>query len=199
MSSKKNFFLCVFGPDGSGKSTVYSELIKTFSSDKITHFHWRPGFFPYKSSFKKDIKSDFKNPHKVITKPLFKSYLILLYIYVDFIFGYFFKVKNKNSEIIYYERYFYDLIVDQKRYGIKVSPLIINFFSYFVKKPDLIIILDADADILIRRKQELTINEIERQRILYKNFVTKFSESLIINVGDKTPREVVEVILKKIK
>ena len=199
MLSKSKFFLCVFGPDGSGKSTVYSELIKIYGSQKIAHFHWRPGFLPYKSSLSRDIESDFNNPHKVITKGLLKSFLILVYIYIDFIFGYFFKVKNKYSEIIYYERYFYDLIVDQKRYGIKVHPIIINFFSYFVKKPDLIIILDADTEILFRRKQELTKNEIERQRVLYKNSVTKFSKSLIIDVGNKTPREVVEVILKIIK
>ena len=199
MSSKTNFFLCVFGPDGSGKSAVYSELSKIYSSDKIAHFHWRPGFLPYKVSLSEEIEPDFMNPHGVITKPLFKSYLILLYIYIDFILGYFFKVTNKGKEIIYYERYFYDLIVDQKRYGIKVSPLIINFCSYFVKKPDLIVILDAEASILFKRKQELTVNEIERQRILYVKSVTKYADSLVIDVGDKTPKEVVELILNMIK
>tara|TARA_B110000238_G_scaffold201212_1_gene256270 strand:- start:4134 stop:4745 length:612 start_codon:yes stop_codon:yes gene_type:complete len=199
MVNKNNFFLCVFGPDGSGKSTVYSELVKIYNPDKISHFHWRPGLFPYKSKKSKGFVSAFNNPHQVKTKSLIKSFLILLYIYLDFVFGYFFKVKNKYREIIYYERYFYDLIVDQKRYGIKVNPSIINFFSYFVKKPDLIIILDADSKILIERKQELSLKEIERQRILYKNSITKFSKSLIINVENKTPKEVVEIILKTIK
>ena len=198
MSSKANFFLCVFGPDGSGKSAVYSELSKIYSSDNIAHFHWRPGFLPYKVSLSEEIEADFMNPHRVITKPLFKSYLIFLYIYIDFIIGYFLKVANKNKEIIYYERYFYDLIVDQKRYGIKVSPLIIKFCSYFVKKPDLIVILDAEASILYKRKQELTVNEIERQRKLYRNSVIKYSEYLVIDVGKNTPKEVVEIILNRI-
>ena len=49
MKKKKSFFLCVFGPDGCGKSSVFNELDRIYGPNKIAHFHWRPGLFPYKS------------------------------------------------------------------------------------------------------------------------------------------------------
>lgn len=198
MKKKKSFFLCVFGPDGCGKSSVFNELDRIYGPNKIAHFHWRPGLFPYKSKKNKSLISNFVKPHKTKTKSTLKSFFILIYYFLDFTLGYFFLVKKKE-EIIFYERYFYDLIADQKRYGIDVNPILVKILSFLIIKPDLIIILDADSDTIFSRKQELNKVEIEKQRSFYKESVTKFSESLIIDVTDKQVEEVVHIILNKIK
>ena len=45
---------------------------------------------------------------------------------------------------------------------------LLRFLSWFIPKPDLVVFLDADAESIYQRKNELTIEEIERQQAIIK-------------------------------
>ena len=162
--------LAVFGPDGSGKSTIYKELklLSEKNNIKVENRHWRPGFFPYKKVFFDETEPElFSTPHSMSPRGRIISFIIAIYIVADFVFGYFFclRPKLKNGINIYYERYFYDLLIDQKRYRLTLSEGMLRIFASIVIRPDCIVLLEAPTDIIYNRKKEISKEEINRQML----------------------------------
>ena len=46
------------------------------------------------------------------------------------------------------DRYYYDFFVDQRRYRLRVPQAIVRLGHFFLKKPDLVVLLDAPAEVL---------------------------------------------------
>lgn len=171
MKSKKyaGQIVAVFGPDGSGKSTIYKTLQQICERNhiKLDNQHWRPGFLPYKRKiWDVNRNESFTKPHSKSLRNSLISIIILIYIYFDFILGYYFilKPKLKKGINIYYERYFYDLLIDPQRYRLSLPRNFLQMLASIVIKPDIIILLEAPSNIIYARKQELTKEEIDRQR-----------------------------------
>ena len=178
--------IAVFGPDGSGKSTIYHHL-KIYcerESINLSHFHWRPGFLPYSTKISiRNSDDGFTNPHFYKGRNTLVSTVILFYILLDFLLGYWFVIRPKlNSGVsIYYERYYHDVLLDEVRYNLSTPRFLRTLFSKFVFEPDHIIILSAPAEIIYARKKELTLDEIiiQQKRLSevfeYSNKVTVFN------------------------
>ena len=163
-------FLVFVGPDGSGKSTIVSELkkkIKLIGHDTI-HFHWRPRLLPNIRELFKGERDDgsIKIPHHYQPKGYISSFLFFLYYYTDFILGYLLKMKMQlyKKKIVIIERYYYDFFVDTLRYRLKVPCFLIKLGQLFIPKPDIIFYLNASVETIYKRKQELSIEEISRQK-----------------------------------
>ena len=68
-------------------------------------------------------------------------------------------------------------------------------------KPDLIFFLDANADQIFTRKQELQPNEIKRQLTEYRKIVGKYPNRFVCLDASKSPEEIakkaiLEVVLR---
>jgi hypothetical protein len=50
-----------------------------------------------------------------------------------------------------------------------------------VPEPDLVIVLDADGNLIVSRKDELPLAEIERQREIYSQLRFRRAEEAVIN------------------
>ena len=124
--------------------------------------------------------------------------LIFLYIVLDFLIGYYFVIRpllRKNTVIIY-ERYYYDILVDQKRYGLIVPLSIRTFANKFIPVPNTIILLDASGKILHARKGELKKIEIERRRIMMKKYLQGFDGFHLVDVTTSSADKVADCVLK---
>jgi len=200
MKKNRAPMIALFGPDGSGKSTV-AELIAKRCEEigvRSIRMHWRPGFLPYRKSSSQVGQNRFTSPHSTNTRGCIKSLLVFLYIAIDFIAGYYFLVhpRLRNGDIVIYERYYYDIIIDQKRYGVMVPLAFRTFSTKFIPIPDTIILLDALGDIMRKRKGELALAEIERQRLMMKKHLSRFDGFNIVDVGDSSPDEVADIIFQ---
>jgi len=71
--------------------------------------------------------------------------------------------------------------VDQRRYRLCVPPFIVRLGHFFLKKPDLVVLLDAPAEVLQSRKQEVPLTETERQRTAYLELVQGLSNGRVID------------------
>lgn len=204
MFSYKGFSIGFTGPDGSGKTTVIDlivlELSKTYSDIQL--FHFRPMVTPnlgeaaHKVKLKTEVDQDYSNPHRGEKTGKLNSLIRLLYYSVDYILGYFLKVRRflQRRSLVIFDRYYTDVIADGRRSRIFLKPKFLYWFGkLFIPKLDYNILLTASKEVILARKQELDeagINRINDNLIYLSD---KNNYYLVLNEG--SPSEAVQKIL----
>ncbi|MGI9533994.1 MAG: hypothetical protein ACR2NW_03515 [Thermodesulfobacteriota bacterium] len=173
-------FVVVLGPDGSGKTTLIeslkTQLLGAFRTADT--FHLRPNILGRKKN-----DNPVTDPHGKPTRSYLISIIKAIYYVSDYILGYLLKIHTKlvRSTLVIFDRYFDDIIVDPKRYRYGGSSWLINFCNYFVPRPDLYLVLDVKENELMSRKQEVSMEELGRQRTAYRNLASKLKNAHIID------------------
>ena len=174
--------IVLLGTDGAGKSTVI-EAIKPALMD-ATHNallvkHLRPRLFPPLGRIKEKTRDDNEvvtDPHGAVASGYFLSLVRLAYYWLDYTIGYWLLVRpvlSKSPAIVLFDRYAYDILLDPKRLRINLPQWVLRIFVNIVPKPDLTICLYGDPEVLAQRKNELPVQEVERQ----VNALVSFSEN----------------------
>ena len=180
------------GPDGSGKSTIIEGLLdQTLPFRRHDYFHLKP--IPQKDNTIHQVVSD---PHQYKPYSFLKSYFKLLFFVYQYNMGWLkhiVRLKIKSSLVIF-DRYYDDVLADNKRYRYGGSKTIAKCIRYFIPKPKLYFILTTDANIIHKRKQEVPLQELQRQIKAYRNLADN-KRYFNIDVS-KTPEEIVLEITK---
>jgi thymidylate kinase len=160
--------LAVLGSDGTGKSTVIAELVKTFGiafRNRHRVNHWRPNVLA-----RKKLGDPVPNPHGTPPRGAAASIVHLLVFFADYWAGYLFSTRclTAKSNLVVFDRYFQDILVDPLRYRYGGPKWFSKLLSRFVPKPNLVIILEADPDIISARKPEVSTDETRRQSAEYR-------------------------------
>ena len=202
---KAGISIAFLSPDGGGKSTSIEKIKEqcggSFYGDIELHF--RPHYFANAGAYKfcnKTVEEKVNpNPHDKKMNGKVKSILRFFFYNMDFILGTWFKVNvmKIKKKLVIFDRYYYDYYADMKRYQYSLSPMVAKIFAWSIPKPDIIFVLDAPADILYARKQELTVGEIDRQRKIYRNFAKCNSRAILVD-ATQTSEEVARQITKKV-
>lgn len=189
---KTGLSIAVLGADGSGKSTVINGLSEHLKKGfrKVQYYH----LYPKESNriTKTNIDPQGQKPHSIII-----SQLKLLYFSSNYYLGYF-KVYLKlvRSTLIIFDRYFDDILVDKLRFRYKGPSFFLRAAGVFIPKPKLYVYLDAPSDVIYRRKKELTIDEIERQRKEYLSVMRMKKKGYIINAEQQPEKVIFDVETK---
>ena len=206
----KGFSIGFTGPDGSGKTTVINLIIEElgviYSAIKLIHF--RPGIIPnlgevaHKVNLKSEVDSDFSNPHRGGKTGNINSMIRLLYLSLDYVFGYFFKVRSnlQNRSIVIFDRYYTDVIADSPRTRIHLkSNLLYLYGQLVIPQLDYNILLTADAETILSRKQELTPDGIKNINTNLHFLAKKKGYLLVKNNGtqDEAVQEILTLIFKE--
>lgn len=177
------------GPDGSGKTTIINGLVSTNLPFRQTnYFHLKP------IENKSKTNSVTTDPHKFKPYNKVKSIVKLCYFLYQYNLGWLKNIiplKIKSSLVIF-DRYYDDLIADNKRYRYGGGIFLAKFFRLFIKKPVLYFILVTDADIIYKRKQEVLFSELENQVIKYRNLADN-KRYYEIDVNNE-PKEIVKKV-----
>ena len=193
-------FIVCMGPDGSGKTSVADRIIKRFktffNAEKTNHYHWKPILKRHSNARIGSIDK----PHRQTTRGSLSSTMYLFYHAFEFVLGGVLCLRPmlfRNGMIIV-DRYFYDIMVDPKRYRLNVSNWLVHLLSKIIVKPDLIICLDAPAKTFYERKQEVPFEEVIRQRKAYLSLVKGFPNGHIVNSSlllDDAVKQLEEIIV----
>lgn len=203
IAHKCGLSIAFLAPDGTGKSTVIEGISKTCSGSfyGVENLYFRPRLFRNLGHYNKinpsEEASTNSNPHGAKLHGKVKSMLRFIFYNFDFLLGTSclidrYKIKKK---LVIFDRYYYDYYADMQRYQYSISKKWIDIFKFMIPTPDIVFILDAPSKIIHERKMELSIEEIEKQRIAFRRASDKIKNSIIINTN-RDVKNVIEDVTK---
>ena len=96
----------------------------------------------------------------------------------------FFLIKSrKENQLIIFDRYAHDLLIDKTRYRFNLSDKTTKFILSLFPEPNLWIVLKAPIKLIEKRKKELSTKELKRQMKLYINFARNKKNILLLNTS----------------
>jgi thymidylate kinase len=192
----EGLFFVVLGPDGVGKSTTVQHLQMELQVllGSCRKQRWRPGIV-------RKIAPDTSNrmPHSKPQRGWIISTILVLGLALDFSIGYAVSAYPAlaRAETIIFDRYFHDLLIDPRRYRYSGSMQLAKFLSRLMPpRKAIFIILDAEEEVILSRKQELSPKELRRQLNAYRAFGSNAAESMIITTNKPVDEIVGEIIDK---
>lgn len=211
--SKFRKMIALEAPDGTGKSTFIDllrvTLAETFVCDieKMHVYHFRPSILPNLGEvgekagvMKQD--TDFENPHRNKPANSISSFIRMVYYWLDYVIGGAICIRKdvQFDKITIFDRYIYDFIVDPLRSRIALPRSVRVLFAKMVQKPQIVFVLNAPAEVIYKRKQELTIDEIERQLKEFEKLKSMGDNFFMID-ANQSPEKMVQdarkIILSK--
>ena len=172
--------LVILGADGSGKSTVAAQLIErlrpTFPPGKGLQVHWKPVVF-FRQRRQPSGKPNI-DPHGQPARGLLASVCYLTGHWLEYLLGSLlqFRPAMFRGGLVLIDRYYYDFLIDQRRYRLSVPNVLVRVLFRALRQPDLVFLLDAPANVLQARKREVSPAETERQIQAYRQLVASLPQ-----------------------
>ena len=191
-------WIAVFGPDGAGKSAAIQQLTQDLSLcfRDIGRFHFRPMF-----RRRWEDSSPVTDPHGKPPRGILLSILKLLYWLADYWYGYVTVIRPAlaDANLILFDRYYHDVLVDPVRYRLPVSALwLAKCWAGLIPQPDFCILLDVPAEVLQHRKPEVARQESHRQRFAYLRMFQSMPNAFIVDADcplDELTKQLKSVVL----
>jgi thymidylate kinase len=188
-------FIAFLGCDGSGKSTVISGLSAELrkSGNEVSLGHWRPNVFSSVPNERALASAD--DPHGQIPRGLFSSLLKLAWLWLNWWLGWFLSLfRAKSQGYLLFDRYHGDLLVDPIRYRYGGPMRAARLAVRLMPQPDLVIFLDAEPDVLLSRKQEVSREALVASRSRYLALCESNPNCRIVDAAQSLPAVVTDVL-----
>jgi thymidylate kinase len=182
-------FVVVLGLDGVGKSTIVEQLVDKLGPAFRRHriFHFRPQLI--KPHLETGVPET--DPHGKPVRGAARSVARLLGFFADFWAGYLFVIRPllACSGLVIFDRYFHDIMIDQKRYRYGGPLWLPRVLARFIPPLDLLfLVLDAEVDVILSRKREVVPEEMKRLQSLYIKMTSETSQAHLIKTDEGIER-----------
>jgi thymidylate kinase len=179
------------GTDGSGKSSVVSAIRQ----------QWSPAFcgtarhtFPPALRQRGGSETN-STPHAAAPRSWAASVTrAIAYWFVYYTVGFYFATRRTlaRQTLILYDRHLVDALVDARRYRYAGPQWLLRLIWRLIPKPDLVVLLDAPAEVVRARKQEVSQEEIARQRDAYRALVAALPNGHVVDAARPLERVIAD-------
>ncbi len=180
------------GPDGCGKSSVIAQVSEQLSQAfrQVEYRHLRPGALP------RTATAPVVDPHGRPPRGLPGSLAKLLYFWTSYLVGSvaWLYPRRVRSTLVVFDRYYQDILADPRRYRYSAPLPLARLLGRWLPQPDMVFILDAPAEALQSRKQEVPFAESARQRNAYLELSTEFRQASVIDASKPLDQVVATVL-----
>ncbi len=144
--------------------------------------------------------TDASQPHAQIPYPRCASEAKVLALFGDSLVGWLCSGRPfvRRGGFLIIERGWWDLAVDPARYRLRPSVGLVRVLGRLLPASDLLVVLEGPAELLARRKDECTEEELARQVGAWRKIVPRRQRSLYLDVSlplaDVVSRATAEVL-----
>lgn len=195
----KRLFIAFIGPDGCGKTTIADAVERQFYKHPFASV-WRvkSGFGPLprvrdiiasvkrlltgkKVEFAKGPEAGTKGMGMVKPQSVCKAMFYVAYYGFNQILGWsrFLRFSPNLPALVIADRYYYDYYY-QLGYS-RCPKWFVRLIAMFIPKPDMLFVLDRDAQDIYEKKPELTIDEIRREQDMIAKYLSNSNMMRIID------------------
>ena len=173
--------IVLLGPDGAGKSSVISGLIQKLKPEGYTAKtrHLKPQLVM--PQLRDNPNSVVIDPHgrlpRGVILSLAKIWVWLLEEWYSYLF------HEGRETLLICDRYYHDLLIDPLRYRFGGPLWMARLVGKLMPRPDLWLLLNAPAEVLQGRKQEVASEETARQAEAYLTFISKQPRHVIVDAS----------------
>jgi thymidylate kinase len=138
-------------------------------------------------------------PHGRPPRGAAASFAKVVDLWLDYALGYMGRILPGliRSELVLFDRCFYDLLVDSRRIRYGGPPGLLRAAARMAPCPELVILLDAPPEVLLSRKQEVSPAEVARQRETYLELARTLPSAVVVNAA-QLPEDVIHDALAAI-
>jgi len=183
--------IVLLGPDGAGKSSVITGLMKGLNpvGMVVKVRHLKPRMVAQLRGQPITIVVD---PHAMPPRGAFLSLVkIVVWLIEEWFFTLF---QEKSKTLLICDRYYHDLLVDPIRFRFGAPMWTARLIGCLMPRPKLWILLNAPADVLQARKQEVVPKETARQVGAYLKFIRTQPRNAIVDASQPLDKVVADVL-----
>lgn len=188
---RRRMKVVLLGPDGAGKSSVIDGLMRKLKDAGIPARtrHLKPKLVM--PQFRDNAGSIVIDPHGKPRRGAFLSVIkVGVWLFEEWYATLFQEEKNT---LLICDRYFHDLLIDPCRYRYGGPMWMARLAAALMPQPRLWVLLDAPPEVLRQRKQEVSLEEMARQREAYRAFVGQRRRHVIVDATQPLERVEAEV------
>jgi thymidylate kinase len=180
VSRERSISVVLLGPDGAGKSSVIRAMQEAknplFVRSRVS------GFAPSLRQLMRRPVLPSDEPHGLALRSRPTSVIRAAYWAVFAVIDYSRVRLAHMPTLVLYDRHFMDILVDPKRYRYGGPQWLLTAIWKLSPKPDLVILLDAPAEVLQARKQEVPFEMTVRHRRDYRALTAQTKRAHVVNV-----------------
>lgn len=185
-------WIAFIGPDGCGKSSIIDAISRELAPafQRVVRYHLRPKALPARTASDAPVT----DPHGRPSRGALASAMKLLYLFADYWIGYPRKVwtATVRTKLVLFDRYFYDIVVDPKRVRYGGPRWLLRLLARIVPRPGMVMLLDAPPHVLWSRKQEVSYEEVVRQRQQFACIASATARTIVIDAAQPISEVVIQ-------